>query len=193
MAKRASSTPKEQEQDETDYYDVADTPVGELEQGLSIDEHALEVAWQRQPELFYQVAKKLALAISMRDLAKRHVAEIEAEVEIDIRDDASEEEKDGDRSKKITDKEVIALVAKNKKVQGAYDRLAERTLEVGTLTALRDAFSQRSSALKDLVKLHLMAYYDHMDSGSNGPSRKDVLERRATEAKRALHRMREEE
>lgn len=57
----------------------------ELEQGLLINEHKLEVECSRHADVFYRVAKRVALETSRRDALKQSVAETEAEVDLDYR------------------------------------------------------------------------------------------------------------
>lgn len=123
-----------------------------LETRLAIDEYALDVALREHPDLFYQVASELALAISRRDEAKQEVDEVEATVDKELRRSAAMA---GD---KITEKEVESNKKLDKKVQTANDNFLEKRLEAAKWTALKEAYEQRSYALSKLVELHLANY-----------------------------------
>jgi len=127
--------------------------IEEFEDGLRIDEDALDEGLQRQPSLFYNVAKELTLLISRRDEAKRILAEVEAEVDTEIRDDASHDDK------KITEKEVASLKALDKRVTEAQRKLSLLSTEVGKWAALKEAYGHRLEALKSMARLHLSNYY----------------------------------
>jgi hypothetical protein len=149
----------------------------ELEKGLKIDENALEEVLQQQADLFYRVAKELALRISLRDQAKQELAEIEAEADIDLRKDARVNEE------KITEKEIEAKKKLDTKVQRASDRFLKLTLQVGQWGALKDAYIQRSYVLKDMVALYLRSYYADSSIGSAQRNHSDTV---GMEARRAM-------
>lgn len=127
--------------------------MAQLEAGIKIDENALEDALQAQPELFYHVAKELALQISKRDQAKQRLAEVEAKIELDIRRKASDEDR------KITDKTVAAEVTTDEDVIEASRDFFKLSGIVGQLGALKDAYIQRSYVLKDMTALYIQNYY----------------------------------
>lgn len=170
----------------------------ELEDALAIDEHALEEALRDQPETFYRVSKALALVISRRDAAKQALADAEAGADLDVRDESREEEsrvaRDTVRGKdkptpvskiKLTEGEVKARVQLDPAVveaRGAFARLSE---EVGKLTALKEAFQQRSYALKDLCGLFIANYYTASEHTGGGAA-SAVKERAADSARRRM-------
>lgn len=136
-----------------------------LEGGLPIDEHALDEALQQQPELFYQVSKMLALQVSRRDAAKQQVAEVEAAIDTELRNDAKKAEE------KISEKQLEALKIQDPEVKVAYREYLELCQTVGLLTALEKAYQQRSYVLKDLVTLYVANYFG---DGSNRSSRNNA-------------------
>lgn len=127
--------------------------IEELEQGLEIDEHALDEALQRQPDLFYRVSKQLAIMTSRRDAAKQAIQNAEAEVELEIRQNL------GKRDEKLTDKAVAARVRNSGKVKKAMASYLVLNGAVMQFTALKEAFQQRSYALKSLADLHMASYF----------------------------------
>lgn len=135
--------------------------ISELENGLRIDEHALEQAWIGQPETFYRVAKRLQLLISQRDAAKQNAAETEARADLEIRETA------GRQNEKVTESEVKALVKLDKDVAKASNELLDLQRQLGALSALKESFEQRGKALDGLTKLYLANYYGANTDGSN--------------------------
>ena len=135
----------------------ADDFITDLEAGLRINEHELDGALQEQPELFYHVAKELALMISQRDQAKQRLAEIEAEVVVTIKEQARSQDL------KITDKEVDAKKETNEDVLAAAKDFYQLSAMVGKLGALKEAYVQRSYVLKDMVALYINNYYGSGD------------------------------
>lgn len=125
-----------------------------LEAGLRIRKDALDEGLLQQPDLFYRVSKELTLATSRRDAAKQGVADAEANVELSLH-----------RSKdKYTVGEIKAHVSVAPSVKAARKMLADLQFEVNSLNALKEAFSQRSYALKELVALFIANYYGDIDS-----------------------------
>lgn len=157
-----------------------------LEQGLKIDEHALDEALTEQPQLFYNVAKELALAISKRDAAKQNVKLVEAEADAAFRSGAAQS---GD---KITETAVANAVRADKGVIAAGADLIKYDERVALLSALRDAFTQRSYALKDLVSLHLAAYYSQSSDVRAGHDQADMRARQVREQNNRARRGRDD-
>lgn len=156
----------------------------ELEEALRIDEHALEEALRDQPTMFYRVSSAYALEISRRDAAKQAFQDAEATCDLAVREDAQKEER------KITEGEVRATVQTDGNVAKARERLNRLSESVGRLAALKEAFQQRSYALKDLAGLYVANYYSASEhSGATNA----VRERSADEARRRMSAARKEE
>src|SRR4029077_6337613 len=119
--------------------------VNDLEDGLRIDQDDLANACLQQPDLFYRVAKQLAICMSQRDAASQAVKEEEAAADEAIRADAAKQ------GVKTTEKEIESLKLKDESVITARNSLLDSTREVGMWLALKEAFQQRSYVLKDLV------------------------------------------
>lgn len=185
-----SNRPK---RDESEYDDFR-----ELEDSLAIDEHALEEALRDQPETFYRVSKALALVISRRDAAKQALSDAEASADLAVRDESREEEsraaRDTVRGKdkpapaskiKLTEGEVKARVQLDPAVVGARDVFARLSEEVGKLSALKEAFQQRSYALKDLCGLYIANYYTANEHSAGGAA-SAMKDRAADTARRQM-------
>ncbi len=132
-----------------------------LEQSLQIDEYSLEEALQAQPDLFWRVSKKLAQLAAALDEAKAELAEIDANVDADIRGLAEREER------KITNPEVEATKLLDKQIQDAADKVRSLKRELGLWGALKEAYEQRSYSLKTLADLYCSNYYGASPENAN--------------------------
>ena len=161
--------------------DTDEISIEELEEGLPIDEHALDEALLRQPDFLYQVSKRLALQTSRRDSAKQLLTETEARVDAEIRNDAYKADE------KITEKEVSSQKILNKEVQTAERQLLNLNLIVGQLNALKEAYQQRSYMLRELTSLYIANYYGDAPTKDAARQMRDAD---ARNAKEGMNRMR---
>lgn len=161
-----------------------DAALADLEPGLQIDENAMEEALLAQPDSYYKVSKRLALVISRRDAAKQELAEVEARADAKIRRDAELAEE------KITEREVKSQKRLDTDVKTAGSNVLTLNYHVGELTALKEAFQQRSYALKELVALYIANYYGDLPSGQMSRQLRNVD---ATIAKDAMSKLRRKE
>ena len=166
-------------QNEDDFYD----DIQELEQDLTIDEHALEEALQSQAEAFYRVSKALAMEISRRDGAKQHLQTVEAQADLLIRAKAEE------KSIKISVAEVDAHKRLDHDVVLASLEYMRFNDQVNKLIALKEAFQMRSYALKDLCALYIANYYTATEHST---SQNIIKDRTADSARRAMREERKE-
>ncbi len=157
MAARVKSGRTEEPKAAEDYDDLR-----ELEAALAIDQHALDEALVGQPEAFYRVSKAYAMEVSRRDAAKQALGDAEATADLIVRKEAAEDDR------KITEGEVRATVQTMPEVVAARQRLHELGETAGKLAALKEAFGQRSYALKDLTGLFLANYYTASEHTSTG-------------------------
>jgi hypothetical protein len=137
----------------------------DLRTGLRIDKHALDDALIQQPELYREIAELLPLEISRKDAAKLALAQIEAIVDAEVREDAR---KAGD---KITEKEIDAQKTLDKRVVLAQKELIAINRRVGEVAALRASYEERSKALEGLIHLYKTGYWNDAN--------RDYQERRA--------------
>ena len=152
----------------------------DLQPGLRIDEHALDDACQRQPELFQRVSDELTFAISRRDEAKIIVAEVEAAVDLEIRNKGREREK-------LTDRGIAAMVRIDRRVQTASREHLRLAHEAARLASLKESFQQRSYMLKEMTKLYLASYFGDITQTADTSQIKTA---RAVGIKDQLNRMR---
>ncbi len=157
--------------------------LADLEKGLSIDEHGLDESCQMQPELFYQVSKRLALQTSRRDAAKQYLSEVEAIADKEIRERFNE----GKDKAKPTEREIEARKIRHPQVKEAQRQLLKLNYSMAQLTALKDSYQQRSYVLKSMIELFLSNYYGEISATGN---ERDIKERKAHTAKKAMNEMR---
>lgn len=148
----------------------------ELEDALRIDEHALEEALRDQPHMFYRVSKAYALEISRRDAAKQALQDAEAWADLSVREEAQE------KDRKITEGEIKATVQTDVNVVRVREQFNRSSESVGKLAALKEAFQQRSYALKDLAGLYIANYYTASEH-SGGSA---IRDRAAADSRRAM-------
>ena len=153
----------------------------ELEAALRIDEHALEKALRDQPVMFYRVANAYALEISRRDAAKQALQDAEAEADLNARDRARRADQ------KITEGEIRATIQTDGQVAQAQAALARRSERAAKLAALKEAFQQRSYALKDLAGLYVANYYTASEHNALPNA---VRDRGATETRTRMNEVR---
>jgi hypothetical protein len=153
----------------------------ELEAGLHIDENGLDDALMEQTELFYRVSKEYSLLVSRRDAAKQNVDEVKAEVDLQYRQDARNE------NEKVTEKEIEAKVRMDKDVVAAIDAHLKLNRAVGVYGALKEAYQQRNYVLKELSGLYVANYYGDVTHSS---AKSAMLERRGDQARRAMNEAR---
>lgn len=149
--------------------------IAELEQALKIDKDALEHECMIQPDMFYNVAKMLALETSRRDEAANTLKDVEAEIDQDIRTTAA---KEGD---KTTEKEIESLKRLDKDVQIARRNYADLEYKVARLQALTESWRKRNDMLKLLAQLYVATYFGDVNVRTD-----DVKTVRANRAKAML-------
>lgn len=154
------------------------TKISELEAGLKIDEHKLDVALIYQPELYYAVAKELTLTISRRDEAKQNLEKVEAVFDQGAREAARKKEE------KITEKQIDSLKATDDDVIEAFNELSALNKQVGQLSALKEAFTQRGYVLKSLCELHAQNYFSADSMRSTDSKLKNSQAQQYAEARR---------
>ncbi len=142
--------------------------LADLEKGLQIDEHALNECLIEQPQIYWQVAKQHAISVSERDAAKQNLAEVEAEVDLEIRQEAARLDAKGP-----TEKAIECGKRLDKRVIKAVDELQKLNHEVNLFAALKDAFQSRGYVLKDLTQLFIANYYSESSQDNAQRSMKD--------------------
>jgi hypothetical protein len=149
---------------------------------LMIDRSDLDTAWVEQPQVYNEIAERLAMEISRRDEAKNELKDLEARIDGELREDAEADlEKNG--VKKPTETAFKNMVREDKRWKKANIAQLELDKNVALLQARKEAYMQRRYALENLVTLHVSGYGM---SASSRPAR----DQRHADNRKGLHRER---
>ena len=128
--------------------------LAELQAQLAIDKSVLDDEVIRQPVLFYTISEQLTDASAQRDAAKEELATVDAEM------DSHWRKKLAKLQDKVTEKMVANHVQTSAEHEAAFKTYLEAKTKADKLSALKDAFQQRSYMLRDLVALYSANYYE---------------------------------
>ena len=128
--------------------------IEEFEGYLQIDKTELDEELIQQPTLFYKISHELEMILSQRDKAKQHMDVIYAQLDGDYRAELEEE------GEKYTEAVIKNSILIDKEHQASMDEYTKWKEKASVLGALKDAFSQRSYMLRDLVSLTVANYYE---------------------------------
>ena len=151
---------------------------------LWINRDALDDDLVRQPQLFYQASEEHARLVSERDAAKTHLEEVDAKLSREIREQF---ESDG---RKITEAVVAAEISLRSEHRAATAELNDLRLETDRAVAMKEAFSQRAYALKDLAGLFSAGYWQ--SASARGPETREAQERAIQENRKSVSQVRRE-
>lgn len=170
-----------------DRYQV-DAFVKDRVRDLEIDVDALDNELTSVGQIFQKIGEAIAFATSRRDQAKDELALVLADLDIIVRQDMVQE------NVKVTESAVKRATLKHPDTQGATNRLRAREEELMRLQALEKSFTQRSYAIRELVSLHLAAYFGttanvvRHDINKEGQERRYLDIRRKQNNQRTAHR-----
>lgn len=126
--------------------------LAEAQNDLIILEDGIDKTVREHPAKFYSVSSRHAMAAAIRDTAKNDLVEARSGAYIRLR--TSEE----DAGKKRTEAHLNALVETDDEVLEKTRLLALRSLEASQVGTLKDAYIQRSFAIRDLASLTVHNY-----------------------------------
>lgn len=129
------------------------TKLDELRAALAVDKYGLDDVLIQQPQLFHAVASEYAMSVSRVDLLKDQLKRLEGDLGLAIRQDKDTQ------GQKYTEAVILAGVASDTNRVMLFEELVAAQGECAQWQALRDAFLQRSYAIKDLVSLFTNEYY----------------------------------
>lgn len=141
---------------------------------LRIDKRDLDTELEVQAETFFKVSEKCAECISLRDQAKTELEKITAEIDVDIRRNPPDD-------KKLSETQILNLVKTDPEYLHYQGKYFDLRLLASKWEALKEAFVQRSYALKDLSNLYTSGYWTDASTGSA----KSAHVEKAAEAARA--------
>lgn len=149
---------------------LADDPLDHYKQYLVIDKHDLDSCLVEQPGCFYHVAQGLAFATAERDAAKLEMEEIQAKLDQELRAEAVR------KDEKLTESAIQNKLRMLPKVQDAQRKFLDLRKDAEQWLALKEAFSQRSYMLKELVALYIAQRHDHAMEAGSGQARASLAE-----------------
>lgn len=126
--------------------------IEEFRDYLKIDKLALDEALTQQAELFYEVAEGYAIAVAVRDKCKEDAAIVDATLDADVRRRLE--------SKKPTEAMIKSAIQTDPQHFKATKDYLDAKLEAEKWGALKEAFTQRASMLKELAHIYVTRYYD---------------------------------
>lgn len=132
--------------------------IDEFREYLTIDKLALDDALKEQPSLLFQVSEEYETALAQRDSLKDAVATVEANLDVDIREDFEQSKA------KLTEPQVKHLIASDPERNRAYKAYAAARERAGKLGALKDAFKERGYMLREMCSLYVSNYFEQASS-----------------------------
>ena len=131
----------------------------ELKSYLQINAGDLDNELVRQSALFYSVSESYVEAVAIRDTKKEELATVDAELDSIARMS----------NDKTTENRIKGMIQLNPKHQEAFIGYNEAKLMADRLGAMKDAFHQRGSMLKELAQLAISNLYE-IASSSQSPN-----------------------
>lgn len=160
----------------------SESHLADLETTIRIDRNKLDEELEQQAAQFDKIVQGVALAISHRDRAKADLERVEAEEDRNVRTVAARtmvvDSKGGQKPQTLTETAVKSLVVEAETYQDAKALLIRWDYLVVRWNGLKESYSQRHFALKDLTSLWIAGYWRSDGSaGSREPagSRADNL------------------
>lgn len=141
--------------------------IAEFRRYLKIDKLALDDEVVQQPSLFYEVSSAQADAGAERDARKEELATIDADLDIRIRHFVE----------KATEGSIRNQIQAHQEHQTAFAEYLTAKERADKLTALKEAFQQRSYMLRDLVTLHNANYFEETSVRATASQDKAVYTR----------------
>ncbi len=138
-------------------YEIDGVDLEEFRQHLTINKDSLDEDITVQSDLFFRVSEAYAFACSRRDAAKENIKQVDAQMDLNIRAEAAED------GVKVTETKVFSLVAASDEHLEAASEHLDCIEEVNIFGSLKEAFSQRSYMLRELVELYCVGYYSDPD------------------------------
>lgn len=161
----------------------------QLADGVVIDKHELDTCWVEQPDIFWRVCDQLAKANNARDKAKAHRDRVIVEVGAELRE--AEERRVAKAGKgRVSETALAREIELDDRVVEARSEYQRLVYQAERWQGLKEAYQQRSYALKDLSALHIANYYQTNSGGDRREEAADNIRRKVGEVHRA-HRPRD--
>lgn len=144
----------------------------EFQSLLKIDRHNLDEEIERQPDLYYSVAREAVFYRSRLDRLESEKDRVYASLDTLIRQKAEKDDS------KITENAIKARIRQDKTYRNLVDQGFILKKRLDELTVLQEAFRQRSYMLRDLVELFTTGYFtDAAIKGDEGRAKDKKAER----------------
>lgn len=127
--------------------------VDDLRAGLKIDRNSLDDHLLEQPDAFWRISEAVIMATSRRDEIKLDMEQLAYELDKAFRQDAVKNDE------KFTEKSILAEIETSPKMMTKRRQFADANLRANKLTAMKEAYRERSSALKELCGLYASNYF----------------------------------
>jgi predicted nucleic acid-binding Zn-ribbon protein len=124
--------------------------IEEFRQYLKIDKSSLDDEVVQQPSLFYEVSESCAEASAERDALKEQLAVVDADLDKKIRS----------KNEKGTEAQIKNQIQAHPDHQKAFAEWLDAKLLADKLTALKDAFKDRSFMIRELGSLFVSNYFE---------------------------------
>lgn len=124
------------------------------EETLIIDKNDLDTALVEQANVFHRVGVAYADCISGRDFARNQLEKIKAELDRFTREDAVRE------GQRLTEAQVAHKIVEDETFQTAHSNYLYWKVLAEKWLSLRESYSARQYALRDLVQLYGQSYFE---------------------------------
>jgi hypothetical protein len=139
------------------------TETSEVRSKLRIDDDDLDQCLVEQPEYFYQAAERATSAGAERDGLELELKELKAQLDSDIRKAAEQ------REEKLTETALVNRIVTLPKVKELQRKVLDAKRQADDAVNLKEAFVQRSYALKDLNAVQVARMYNlGLERGATG-------------------------
>lgn len=142
-----------------------------LKNGLHIDKNSLDEELIQHAELYYNVASEAIHACDHRDQMKLELEQVKAEANLKLREDYNK------KKLKFTEGLILAEALTDPLVQEVSQDYLDAKEKADQFNALRDAFSQRSYMLRELVQLYVSQYYAADSVVTENSTAKEVIQK----------------
>lgn len=129
----------------------------ELKKHLSLDKYALDDELEKQATVYYEICEAAASALSKRDTAKHQLELTDARLGDEIRTKA------GRLGEKMTEAKLAQEVTCAEEHVQAYEEYLEAKHQADLWAALKEAFSQKGHALREMADLYVSGYFAGSD------------------------------
>lgn len=159
----------------------------DYEKMVAIDQYGLDKEWSKQPEYMMAVMAQLAQAKKEYDTAKDTLAIKTAELDQEIREDASAE------GRKITEKAIEGEILRSPEIQDLQRQIVDARYNINMLDAARAGLENKRDALSNLVKLHGMTYFAEPEADIETRGKLDEIRQEEAKKKVKINRPKKED